>query len=114
MARKGNGYVALTATGGVALVTSGPMAQRELRAAPQAVWLVQMGRAASDGTFTQFAERVLAQSLMLEQDTLQYSSLRGQVIHFSLNQPLAQAFTLDGAPQKLDGFPHIELSLIHI
>ena len=33
MARKGNGYVALTATGGVELVTSGDTAQREVRAA---------------------------------------------------------------------------------
>ncbi len=32
MARKGNGYVALTARGGVEMVTSGPTAQRELRA----------------------------------------------------------------------------------
>jgi hypothetical protein len=108
MARKGNGYVALTARGGVEMVTSGPTAQRELRAPASAIWLVQMGRAASDGTFAQFVERVLAQPLTLQADRLQYSSLRGQLVRFGLEQPLNEALLVDGMPQPLADFPHIE------
>jgi hypothetical protein len=108
MARKGNGYVALTATGGVEMVTTGRTAQREVRAVAEAVWLVQMGRAANDGPFARFVEKVLAQPLTLGVDHLRYTSLRGQAIRFGMSEPLDTALQTDGAPQPLDGFPHLE------
>jgi hypothetical protein len=108
MARKGNGYVALTATGGVEVVSVGDHAFREVRGAAQAIWLVQMGRGASDGTFAQFVERVLAQPLTLTGDVLQYTSLRGERINFGLTTPLHDALLVEGAAQPLESFPHLE------
>ena len=107
MARKGNGYVALTATGGVELVTTGLMARRELRAAAQCVWMIHMGRAAEDGTFAQFVEKVQALPLSLTTERLALTTLRGQFMHFNANGPLEQALTIDDAPQPLASFPHV-------
>lgn len=107
MARRGNGYVAMTATGGVELVTSGPTAQREVRAAGEAVWLVQMGRAESDGTFAQFTEKVLGRRLHWEDDVVHYQSLAGQTIRFRPTGPLAQALRVDDEPKPLADFPHV-------
>ncbi len=108
MARKGNGYVALTATGGVELVKTGPYAQREVRAAAEAIWLVQMGRAAEDGTFAQFVDNVLGQSLTLTAAEVAYSTLRGVRVQLDAKAPLAEAWLVDGQPQPLANFPHIE------
>jgi hypothetical protein len=84
------------------------MAQREVRAAAEAVWLVHMGRAAHDGPFAQFVEKVLAQPLTLGIDHLHYRSLRGQAITFSMSEPFDTALLVDDRPQPLDGFPHLE------
>lgn len=108
MARKGNGYVALTATGGVDMVVAGPTAQREVRAAGEAVWLVQMGRAASDGTFSDFVQKVLAQPLTLNSGSVEMTTLRGQTMQFRAAVPLDDALRVDGVPQPLQGFPHLE------
>jgi hypothetical protein len=104
LARKENGYVAMRATGGVELVTRGRTAYREVRAAAQAAWLVQMGRAATDGSFAQFAEKVLAQPLTLETDYVRCQTLRGQLVEVGINSQLF----VDQAPQNLINFPHIE------
>jgi hypothetical protein len=107
MAAKGNGYVALTATGGVEMVHEGPVAQREVRAAAESVWLVQMGRAAHDGTFAQFAEKVMALPLSLQESKLYYTSARSESIRFDGQVVLAQAFWVDDVAQPLHGFPHL-------
>ena len=63
-ARKGEGYLALTASGGLDFITQGLTAYRELRSYQQhAVWLCCMGRAALDGDFDAFQARVLAMPL---------------------------------------------------
>ncbi|MCC6458222.1 MAG: hypothetical protein IT328_24935 [Caldilineaceae bacterium] len=108
VARKENGYVALTATGGVEMVSAGRTTQREVRAEAQAVWLVQMGRAANDGTFAHFVEKVLAQPLTLEPDRARYRSLMGQEIDFRFHAALHEALRVDGVAQPLKGFPHLE------
>jgi hypothetical protein len=108
MVRKGNGYVALTATGGLEVVASGRYAQREVRAAVQSIWLVQMGRAVRDGAFAQFVEKVLALPLTIKRDHLHFTTLNGQAIHFDLNSPLNEAWVVDGTPQPLDHYPHLE------
>lgn len=60
-ARKGNGYIALTASEGLSLTRTGHSAYRELRSSgSQNVWLCQMGRTALDGDFAAFQDRVLA------------------------------------------------------
>jgi hypothetical protein len=106
MARKGNGYVALTATGGVELVTGGRTAQREVRAAAQAVWLVQMGRAADDGIFAEFTGKVLARPLTLETDRVSYRTLRDQSVEMGMSTPLL----VEDEPHHLSDFPHLESS----
>ena len=63
-ARSGDGYLALTCSQPFSLVGEGPYAERELRTraagrGTEHVWLVQMGRAALDGDFGTFQERVL-------------------------------------------------------
>ena len=108
MARKGNGYVALTATGGVEVVVAGPTARREVRAAGESVWIAQMGRAASDGTFADFGQKVLAQPLSLASDGVTMTTLRGQLITFRANKRLDDALLVDGEPQRLQEFPHLE------
>ena len=63
-ARKGDGYLALKASQGFTLVKSGNSAYRELRSMGQEnVWLCQVGRAAQDGTFAEFQDKVLATSI---------------------------------------------------
>ena len=60
-ARVGDGYLAITASGGLALTQCGRSAFRELRShAQNNVWLLQMGRAAVDGSFAEFVEKVTA------------------------------------------------------
>jgi hypothetical protein len=108
MARKGNGYVALTATGGVELVKDGRTAQCEVRADAEAIWLVQMGRASEDGTFAQFVDKVMGQSLTLTADHMAYMTLRGERVRLAAYGPLAEAWYVDGQPQRLTDYPHFE------
>jgi hypothetical protein len=107
MAAKGNGYVAMTATGGLTLVSKGRSAQREVRAAAESIWLVHMGSAGQDGTFADFAEKVLALPVAFEEGSLQLTSLRGQTLRFSSVAALDQALWVDGVAQPLDEFPHL-------
>ena len=60
-ARVGDGYLALTASCGLELMTDGNNVYRELRSyGAQNVWFCHMGRAALDGSFSEFQENVLA------------------------------------------------------
>lgn len=108
MARRGNGYVALTAAGGIEAVTTGRTAYRELRAAAQSVWLVQMGRAAEDGTFAQFVEKVQAQPLALTAAQVTFTTLRGHAVRLDGDASLEQAWWVDDVAQPLTDFPHVE------
>lgn len=104
-ARKGSGYLALTAAQGLTLVTQGDNAYRELRSyGRRNVWLCQMGRAARDGSFEQFQQAVLALDLQLDDLTARYTSLRGDRLAFGWEGPLL----LNGQEQPLAGFKHYE------
>jgi hypothetical protein len=104
-ARKGNGYLALTASPGFGLVRRGAAALRELRAYGQdAVWLCHMGRAALDGEFGAFQDKVLALDITLEDLALRCHTLRGEVLSFGWQGP----FMRDGQEQPLAGFKHYE------
>ena len=104
-ARQGEGYLAITAARGIEMVTLGDNAFRELRSdGVQNVWLVQMGRAALDGSFTDFQDKVLARPLTFGDLEVRYETLRGQVLTFGWQGPLA----LDGEAQPLDNFKHME------
>lgn len=104
-ARKGDAYLALTASMGMKLVKSGPGAFRELRSVGQHnVWLCQMGRAAQDGTFAEFQKAILGRPPTFDDLSVSFLSLRGEAIAFDWKGPLR----VDETVQPLDGFPHYE------
>jgi len=104
-AKKGDGYLALTASRGFDLVTSGPDAYRELRSyGSQNVWLCQMGRAALDGSFEAFQEFVLAMPIAIDALSVRWTTLRGETLAFDWAGPLWR----DGQEQPLSGFKHYD------
>lgn len=104
-ARKGEGYLALTASQGLEFITRGPSAYRELRSYGQHhVWLCHMGRAAQDGSFGEFQEKVLALDVAFEGASARCATLRGQSLTFGWEGPLF----VDGKVQPITGFRHYE------
>ena len=105
-ARKGEAYLALSAAQGFELVKRAPEAYRELRSpGRQNVWLCQMGRAALDGNFLQFREKVKQQVQPEWQPSgVHFTSLRGEAIRFGWQGPL----TVNGQEAPLAGFKHLE------
>ncbi len=104
-AQQGEGYLALTAFPGLEWIIEGPGAYQELRAYGQnVVWCCQMGRAALDGTFEAFQERVLSRFLKLDGLTVQFETLRDETLTFGWEGPLV----CNGEAQALSGFKHYE------
>jgi hypothetical protein len=104
-ARKGNGYLSLTAAQGFHLIQQGQYAFRELRSYSQDnIWLCQMGRSALDGDFTTFQEKILAMKVEFENQSIHCTSLRGEAISFGWHGP----FLRNGREQTLSGFRHYE------
>lgn len=104
-ARAGDAYLALTASGGITLVKSGPGAYRELRSdARQNVWLCQMGRAAQDGGFAEFQKAILALPVAFNNLSVSLVSVRGDAVAFDWTGP----FTVNGTGQPLSGFKQYE------
>ncbi|MFL5804044.1 MAG: hypothetical protein ACJ8CR_20155 [Roseiflexaceae bacterium] len=104
-ARKGTGYLALSAAQGLTLTTQGDNAYRELRSYGQRnVWLCQMGRAARDGSFEQFQQAVLALGVHFDELSAQCATLRGETLAFGWEGPLL----VNGGEQPISGFKHYE------
>jgi hypothetical protein len=104
-ARKGEGYVALTAAEGMRLITRGQSAYRELRShGVRNVWVCHMGRAAQDGSFGEFQERVLALDVVFEGLSVRCATLRGETLTFDWEGRLM----VDGKEQAITGFQHYE------
>jgi hypothetical protein len=104
-ARQGEGYLGLTASQGLALVREGHSALRELRSyGSQNIWLCQMGRAALDGDFQSFQERVLRCQVAFAGLSVDWETLRGERLRFGWEGP----FLRDGQEQPLSGFRHYE------
>ena len=102
-ARKENGYLAITAAQGLSLIRTGQAAFRELRSYGQDnVWFCHLGRAALDGDFANFQEKVLALDIHFDHDSIQCKTLRGETLVFGWQGPLL----LDGKEVPLTGFPH--------
>jgi hypothetical protein len=103
--RKGDGYLALYASTGLSLVKRGPAAYRELRAyGRETVWVCQMGRAAVDGSFEEFQQKVLESAADVQGLKVRYTTLRGETLAFGWEG----AFLCDGEEQPLTGFKHYE------
>ena len=104
-ARKGEGYLALTAARDFEMVTQGSSAYRGLRSfGPDNVWLCQMGRARRDGSFGEFQEMVLALDVDLNGLEVQLTTLRGDSLAFGWEGPLL----VNGKEQPITGFKHYE------
>jgi len=104
-ARKGDGYLALTASHGLEMVSSGKHALRELRSyGRQSIWLCQMGRAALDGDFASFQAKVQALDVAFDGLNMSCQTLRGDSLAFGWQNPLR----LNGVIQPLSGFKQYE------
>ncbi len=104
-ARKGDGYLALTASQGFNLVEEGRNALRELRSyGAQNAWFTHMGRAALDGSFAEFQEKILALKVSFSGLSVECQTLRGDSLAFNWEGPLL----LNGQEQPLKGFKHFE------
>ncbi len=104
-ARKGEGYLALFSSGGLELVSEGRTALRELRSSGrQNVWLCQVGRAAIDGDFAAFQQKVLGQALKVDGLSVEVQTLRGDALAFNWSG----AFLRNGEEQTLSGFAHFD------
>jgi len=104
-ARKGNGYLALTAAQGLSLVRQGHSACRELRSyGRHNVWLCHMGQAALDGDFGTFQEKVLALNVAFDGLSVRCDTLRGETLSFGWAGPLLR----NGREEPLAGFKHYE------
>ncbi len=104
-ARKGDGYLAITASQGFNLIKKGPYAFRELRSyGHNNIWLCHMGRAALDGDFSSFQKKILALDLKYFDSSVRFSTLRGEALSFGWQGP----FLRDDLEQPLSGFEHYE------
>lgn len=103
--RKGDGYLALKAAQGLTLITHGISAYRELRSyGRHNVWLCHMGRAALDGSFNEFQDKVLALDVAWEGLSVRCATLRGESLAFGWEGPLV----VDGKEQSITDFKHYE------
>jgi hypothetical protein len=104
-ARRGQGYLALTAAHGLELTAAGDNAYRELRSpGRENVWLCQMGRAALDGSFSDFQKRVKGQAIALDGLTARWTSLHGDKLAFGWQDPLQ----VNDVAQPLSDFRHYD------
>jgi hypothetical protein len=104
-ARKGDGYLALTAARGLEFITRGDNAYRELRSYGQRnVWVCHMGRAALDGDFGTFQDKILGLDVALGELSVRCATLRGETLAFGWEG----AFTRNGEVQPLTGFKHYD------
>jgi hypothetical protein len=103
-AQSGNAYLALYASNGLSLTTSGLHAYRELRSYGQhTVWLCHLGRAAEYESFEQFQHQILNLRYDIDQLNITWQQPNGNILGFGWDQ----AFTLDGIEQSLN-FPHYQ------
>ncbi len=104
-ARKGDGYLALTAAQGLTPVTRGDNAYRELRSyGTQNIWLCHMGRAERDGSFDEFQRAILELAPRFDGLSLRTDTLRGETLAFGWEGPLL----LNDRETAIGGFKHYE------
>ncbi|MEM7028602.1 MAG: hypothetical protein AAF629_03330 [Chloroflexota bacterium] len=104
-AQKDDGYLAITSSQGLRLITRGQNAYRELRSyGQQTVWVCQMGRAMEDGSFKDFKNKVLKASLSFDDLSVNYKSLRDEQVSFGWESD----FLVNNEVQPLQGFNHYD------
>jgi hypothetical protein len=104
-ARKGQGYLALTAARGLEWMTRGDNAYRELRSYGQHnVWLCHMGRAALDGDFSTFQDKMLGLDVNFAELDVRCPTLRGETLSFGWEGPLMR----NDQVEPIKGFKHYD------
>jgi hypothetical protein len=89
-ARKGESYLAITASGKVNFFESGAGAYRELRCTGQKpIWVCQLGSAALDGNFTTFVQKVSELNLVFHGLAVEYNTLRGDKLQLTWDGKLS-------------------------
>ena len=107
-AQVGEGYLALTASRGIELITSGDNAYRELRSyGTQNVWLCMMGRKALDGTCHEFQKKILKLDISLSAQSVHGDTLRGETVDFGWQGPLL----VNEIDQPITDFKHYDSPL---
>ncbi len=102
-ARKGNGYLALTASNGLQQTRIGKEAFRELRSTGSPdIWICQLGRASLDTDFAGFQKKILANPPVFEGSSVRMTSIRGDALSFGWDGP----FLLNGNELALEGQKH--------
>jgi hypothetical protein len=105
LARKGEGYLALTAARGLEFITQGDNAYRELRSYGQYnVWLCHTGRAALDGDFSSFQDKILALNVNFGELSVRCATLRGETLAFGWEGPLMR----NDQVEPIAGFKHYD------
>jgi hypothetical protein len=105
MARKEDGYLALCAAKGFRLIEQGHSAYRELRSdGRQNTWLCHLGRAALDGDFRIFQEKILGMEVVFDDLSVRWRTLRGDDLAFGWEG----AFQRNAEAQSLHVFKHYE------
>lgn len=103
--RLGEAFIGLTCSTGFELVRQGVGAFRELRApGTQVVWLCVLGRQAVYRGFRKFQKVCMAVQPEWQALGVAYTSPQGDKIAFGWEGPLL----VNGVPQPLSGFKHIE------
>ncbi len=104
-ARKGDGYIALTASPMLDEIQEGKMAHRELRVyGDEMAWICQMGRAALDEDFASFQEKILGLKIDFSGLQVDAQTLRGNRLSFGWEDP----FLCDGEALPLSGYKHFD------
>jgi hypothetical protein len=104
-ARKGDGYLAITASCGIEQVKRGPDGYRELRSyGKNIIWLIHMGRAAQDVSFEKFQEKILTMKLKWQDHSVSCINLRGEELVFGWEGSLL----VNGKKQTFSEFKHIQ------
>ncbi|GAB3603004.1 hypothetical protein [Microbacterium aureliae] len=102
--RRGDGYVAIAADGGVHAVTSGDTAQQEWTPrSGGAAWIATVGRRAVDGDFASWTERIAESDLVwnpvgAQDPGVRWSGAGGSALELTFDGP----FLIDGVPEGFD------------
>jgi hypothetical protein len=104
-ARKGDGYLAITAAQGLGQVNHGNYRARELRSyGHQNIWFCHLGRAALDGDFSSFQRKILSLQVQYTESSVHFPTLRGESLSFGWQGP----FLRNEREEPLSGFSHYE------
>ncbi len=104
-ARVGDGYIALWGDGELILTEHGLHAGQELRSAGAGeVWICQVGRAAEDGDFAAFCDRLQQTTPEKNGLNIQWTTPAGQALAFGWEG----ALTVDGIAEDWGDYPHYE------